>query len=122
MVDAEGQAHADLEHAGRLAAIARHTGDRCLQPVEIAADRFEEALAGFRQRQLARGTLEQPDTEIALEHRHVAADRRRRQRQPPRRGRETACLRAADKGLQVRKRFGHLIFNEHLQIKSLASL
>ena len=51
--------------------------DRSLQFLQIALDRVKESLAGFRQRQLPRAALKQPDAEIALQHRHVAADRGR---------------------------------------------
>ena len=107
--DAERQAHADLEHAGRLAAIRGNARDRRLQFVQIAADREQEALAGFGQRQLPGAALKQPDAEIALQHRDVAAHRGRGERQPPRGGRKAACFGASDEGFEVRERFhGHL--------------
>ena len=77
----------------------------CLQVLEIAPDREQEALAGFGQRQLARAALKQPDAEIALQHRDVAADRGRGERQPPRGGRKPAGFGAADKGFEVGERF-----------------
>jgi hypothetical protein len=61
----------------------------------------QEALARLGQRQLARRSLKQPDTEIALQHRHVTADRRRGQGKPSRRYREAIGFCTADEGFEV---------------------
>ena len=71
----------------------RNARDRRLQLLQIVLDREQEALAGFGQRQLPGAALKQPDAEIALQHRDVAADRRRGERKPSRRGREAAWFR-----------------------------
>ena len=112
--DAEGQAHADPEHAGRFAAVGGDARDRRLQVVEIAPDRVQEALAGFGQRELPRAALKQPDAEIALQHRDVAAHRRRGQRKPPRGGRKAAGFGAADEGFEVGERFHRSTFKQCL--------
>ena len=101
VVCAERQAHADLEHAGGLAAIGASVRDRRLQPLHMILHGEQEALAGLGQSQLPGRSLKQPDTEIALQHRHVAADRRRGQGKPSRCNREAAGFRAADEGFEV---------------------
>ena len=78
----------------------------------LSADREQEALAGLGQRQLPGAALKQADSEVALQHRDVAADRGRGQRQPPRGGRKAAGFGAADEGLEVGERLHRLIFKE----------
>ncbi len=49
---AEGHAHVDLKHAGRLALVRRRRGDRVLKSFQIVPDLLEKALAGLGQGQL----------------------------------------------------------------------
>jgi hypothetical protein len=65
--DSKRQAHADLEHAGRLAPIRGDTRDRRLQLLKIAADPVQETFARFGQGQLARAAMKQPNSKVALE-------------------------------------------------------
>ncbi len=69
----------------------------------------QKALASLGQGQLAGRSLKEPNTEIALQHRHVTADRRRGQGEPSRGDREAAGFRAADKGFEVGQSF-HVAF------------
>src|SRR5207244_3538314 len=103
VIDSEGQAHADLEHAGRLTAIRRYNRDRGLQLLQIAPDRMQETLAGLGQSELACAAVKQPDAEIPLQHRDIAAHRRWGERQPPRRRRETSRFGASHEGFEVRE-------------------
>jgi len=73
-----------------LAAVGRDARNRGLQLLQIVSDRVQETLAGFRQSELACAAVKQPDTEIPLQHRNVAAHRGRGERQPPRGGRKPA--------------------------------
>jgi hypothetical protein len=114
IIDPEGQTHADLEHAGRLAAVGRHACNRGLQLLQIALDRVQEALAGFRQSELARAAVKQPDTEIPLQHGDVAAHRGRSERQPPRRCREAAGFRTSHEGFEIRERLHGQTFKQYL--------
>ena len=86
--------------------------DRRLQAFEVAVDRMQETLARLGERQLAGAAVEQPHSQVALQHGHVAADRRRRQRQLSSRGREAAGLRTSDERLQVDQRFHERTFND----------
>ena len=101
--------------AGSPRSVATLAIDACSSS-RLSCDRVQEALAGFGQRQLPRAALKQPDAEIALQHRDVAADRRRGQRQPPRGGRKAAGFGAADEGFEVGERFHGAIFKQCLKV------
>src|SRR5207244_3938036 len=103
VIDSKGQAEADLEHAGRFAAVRRDARNRRLQLLQIVPDRVQETLAGFSQSELACAAVKQPDAEVSLQHRDIAAHGRRGERQPPRCRREAARFGASDEGFEVRE-------------------
>ncbi len=73
VIDPEGQAHADLEHAGRLGAVRGDARNRRLQLLQMAPDPVQETLAGFGQGQLPSAAVEQPNTKVSLQDRDVSA-------------------------------------------------
>jgi hypothetical protein len=87
----EGLAHAHLQRAGGLAVVLGEARHRLLQRGERPADLCQEALAALGQREPARAALEQPHAQPRFEPRDVLADRRRREPEAPRGGREAAA-------------------------------
>jgi hypothetical protein len=79
----ERHAHADLEHAGRFAAIRGDARNRSLQFIEIVLERMEEAFAGLCESELPSAALKQADAQITFQRRDIAAHRGRRQGEPP---------------------------------------
>ncbi len=108
VIDAEGQTHADLEHPCGLAPVCRNARDCRLQFLYVGLDCVQETLTGLGEGQPASAALEQPDAQVSLQRRDIAAHGRRGQRQPPRRSRETTGLRAADERFEVCKRLHEL--------------
>ena len=84
IVEAHTETHADLEHPRRSAAISRDIGDGRLHAFEIACDILQKLFARFGQRELARRAVKEPDAEIALQHRDIAADGRGSEAKPAR--------------------------------------
>jgi len=81
-----GRAHAELSARRGMRAGRRGLGlfDLAQDPLAVG----KEAGAGLRQPHAARRAAQQVRTDPLLERRHSARDRRRRHRQPARRGRE----------------------------------
>ena len=94
-----------MPHAGRLAAVRRDARNGRLQLLQIASDRVQKTLASFGQGQLPSAALKQPDAEVSLQHRDVAAHGGWGERQPPGRGGETPRFGASDEGFEVCERF-----------------
>ena len=87
-----------------------------LKSFQIVLDGEKKALTRIRERQLARAPVKQPDAEIAFQHRHVPADRRRREGEPTGRGRKTCGFGAADERFEVGEGFQNVTFNGCLKV------
>jgi hypothetical protein len=72
-----------------------------LKALEIVLDREQEAFPGLGQRQFPGAAMEKPDAEITLQYGDVPADRRGRQREPPRGCGKSSRLGATCKGLKI---------------------
>ena len=82
----------------------RHACDCGLDAVEVVGDRHAERLACLGKRQTAGRAMEQPDAEVAFQHRNVAAYSCRRHRQLPCGFGEAAMGCATDEGFEVCER------------------
>jgi hypothetical protein len=121
MRHAEGRRQADLQRPDHRPIAGRDAGDGGLDALQLVGERKAEGLAGFRQDEPAGRAVEQADAEVSLQHRHVATDRGRRQRQPACRFGEAAVLRAAEEGFQVRQGLHTTILKQHLKMIQIIS-
>jgi len=103
LVRAEGRAHVHAQLPARARAEARHLVLRLLDVGEDSLRAMEERLAFRRERQAARGAVEEPHAEAVFHARHELRNGRGREPQLAGRRGEPALLDGADEGGHVRR-------------------
>ena len=84
------------EITGEFAAATRESAFRAVEIVKNAAADFEIGAARVRQRHVPRGSRDQRRADVRLEPGKMAADRRQRHRQTPRRSGQAPGLSCSD--------------------------